>query len=465
MLTEYEAAAKSSGLDNDVTLAVGYAISQFWSVWKGAEVSDKATDALYQQMRGILESPEMAKISDADKQRFYERTLFTVFVFQISHQAAKDDAAKEKLGVGARSTLQSMLGADPDKLRLTDQGLEGIVAASPPRGVGSVLTGKVAAHTPPPGFAKVVGADGTVEYNADMTDGDQHNACLIRLLPQRPAPNGAAKAFPQVWRETLKGFVTPDKVDAASRITSYRRVFYPSKAVCHYMGGFFYAKDESVIKDQVYVAVYVFDLGKTVQPVIATATPTTGRYYALYESFVMRALAKGLGPLLDSLKFPDAPPVPAALFTRADAIGDWSESESFVATFSQYVTRTGAFAGIPATSYGAAYRYRPDGHFHYNFVWASSNSGVNQFGQDKNEGTFTIKNDIIRHTAKDPRHPMSGRKIAGSGFVQTEKGITRTLILRDSDSAGKFEAPPWMPNGRQWVGSASWLFENTKDKK
>jgi hypothetical protein len=458
MMEEYEKAAKSSGLDNDLTLAVGYAVSQYWSLWKGVEVSDRATDALYQQMRGILETPEITKLSDADKQRLYEKTLYTVFTIQILQAAGSGE--KEKVAVAARGGLQGLVGIEPDRLRLTEKGLTaapGTIAATDTTG-GSVSSssGAVPAHTPPSGYEKKAYADGTVIYSAMVADGDRNHNCEIRLLAPRAAPNGAAKAFQALWKETFKEF------QAGEVSTAFRRVFYPSKAVCHYMGGFYRLKNNP--EQQMYVVLYVFDLGKTVQPVVASVLPGRSPQFEYDpQPSAFQTLGKALGPFIDSIKMPPAPPVPAALFTRAEAVGYWTESSSSMVLGGYYVTPSGEYAGEMMSAFGGYYHYNPDGTFYYRFAYA--NRGAREVGQDKNEGTFTVKNDILVHNPKSPREYKYDRKIVGCGFQQTDKGIIRTLVLRGPNSEGKYEEPPWMPNGKNWPGSVAWLSETTKDKK
>jgi hypothetical protein len=456
MMEEYEKAAKSSGLDNDLTLAVGYAVSQYWSLWKGTEVSDKATDALYQQMRGILETPEVAKLSDADKQRLYEKTLYMVFIIQVLQAAG----SKDKVAVAAQGGLQGLVGIEADKLRLTEKGLTaapGTVAATKPTvRAGATGSGTVPAHTSPPGYEKKVYDDGSIIYSAIVQDGDRKHDCEIRLLAPRPAPNGAAKAFQQLWKETFKD------VQAGEVSTGFRRVFYPAKAVCHYMGGFYKLKNNP--QQNVYVVLYVFDLGKTVQPVVASVLPGRSPQFEYDpQPSAFDTLGKALGPFIDSLRMPNVPPVPASLFTRAEAVGYWTESASSMVVGGYYVTPSGDYAGEMMSAYGGYYHYNPDGTFYYRFAYA--NRGARDVGQDKNEGTFTVKNDILVHKPKSPRAYKYDKKIVGCGFQQTDKGIIRTLILRGANSKGEFTDPPWMPNGRNWEGSVFWLSETTKDKK
>jgi hypothetical protein len=128
-----------------------------------------------------------------------------------------------------------------------------------------------------------------------------------------------------------------------------------------------------------------------------------------------------------------------------------------------YVTPSGNYAGEMMSAYGGYYHYYPDGTFYYRFAYA--NRGARDVGQDKNEGTFTVKNDILVHNPKSPRSYKYDKKIVGCGFQQTDKGIIRTLILRGANSKGEFVDPPWMPNGTTMVGSVSNLSETTKDKK
>jgi hypothetical protein len=461
LLTEYEKTAKEAGIENEITLAVTYAVSQYWTIGKAATVSETASDAIYTQLRGALEVPEIAKLSDTEKQRLYEKVLLTAFTLQITETltAAKgNDEAKSKIAAAARIALQDLVGIEADKLLLTEKGLavvggaSAIVAKNTPAASSTTTpttaatSGKTPDHTPPKGYEKKVYADGTIIYSAQLQDDDRLHSCEIRLLPPRPAPKGAAAAFQQLWKESFFEF------DAGEVSMAYRRVFYPSKAVCHYMGGFFRPKnDPQTLR---YLVLYVFALGDTVQPVIASVLPGRGKFDYDPKPSAGATLHKGLGPFVDSIQLKNVPLVPASLFSREEIIGVWGENTSAAALGSQYVTSSGNYAGEAVVSSGLNMQFHPDGTYNYKFVGALR--GGRDIVSDKSTGKFTFKNDIIYFTPNETKSYKYDRKVVGSGFVQTEKGLKR-LLLTVGLNEGE---PPFLPTGRQALqGDKEWLTE------
>jgi hypothetical protein len=454
LFTEYEKAVEGIGKSNDITPAMAYAVSQCWEIWKGTPVPDKNTEALYEQLRGVLETPEVAKLSDTDKQKLYETTLLSVFTVQFTQVATANDAeAKKGVTTLAQATLQSLLGTSPDKVRLTEKGLEAVGGATattpPPAAASTGGASALASYTIPSGYTKKVYSNG-VALSGLIPDGNRKHDCEIRILPVRPAPGGAAKAFQDLWKETFAGY------QAGEVSTAYRRVF-PCKAVANYMGGFYKIKDK---EQRVYTVLYVFDLGNKVQPVIASVVAGRAHEYDEPEAGGYQTLVKGLSVFLDSMKFASAPPLPVSLFTRAEVVGKWGESTSSMVVGGYYVTRSGDYAGEMISSYGLSLALNPDSTFKYRFSYA--NRGARDLGQDDNEGTFALKNNMIIYSPKSPRTYKYDKRIVGSGFLQTDKGLLRTLVLRGANSAGQSDEPPFIPNGRAWEGSNFWLTEEKK---
>lgn len=456
MMTEYEKAAKSAGMENDLTLAVTFAVSQYWTLWKGTDIPEGGEKALLVQLQGVLNSPETAKLSDIEKQKLYESILYGAFSLQFTAYLAeqgKDAETKKNVTKAAQGELAKLLGVAPEKIRLTANGIEG--AATPPSANGTKATSGeldsvLASYALPEGWEKKTYADGSIIAHAVITQEERNHDCEIRLMAPRLAPSGAAKAFQDLWKETFEGF------QAGSVSIAYRRVF-PGGAVTHYMGGFYKTRAGAPM----YIALYVMDLGGKVLPIVINVVPGRQPQFEYDPNpSALSTLTKAALPFLNSLKFKQAPPVRTALFSREDVIGKWGESNSSMVVGGYYVTSSGNYAGEMMSSYGMDLTLRQDGTFKYRFVYA--NRGAREVGQDDNAGTFTLSKDMLDCNPKSARSYKYLYKVSGAGFIQTDKGIVRALVLKGPDSKGNFELPPLIPNGKNWIGTVNWL---TEDKK
>ncbi len=468
LMTAYEGEAKKAGFANDIAASTTFALSRCWTLWKGEEVSDAAGDALLKQLRGALDTPEMKKLSDADKQKLYETTLYGVLTLEFLHAVAenqKDEDTKKSVATAAKDQLQHLLGVSPETIRITDKGLEAAAkeAETPPaketeppvaKATGVSLDTVLASYKLPEGWETKKYGESAVISHAIVADKDgrRHN-CEIRLLAPRPAPNGAAPVFQQLWKETFADF------KAGEVSISYRRVF-PCGAVGHYMGGIYSPKNNDT---KMYVAVYVLDLGNVALPFVLSVLPGRAQFDYNPMQFGYETLVQYAAPFVDSLKLKKAAPVRPTLFSPAEVQGYWTESSSSMVVGGYYVTANGSYAGEMMSAYGMTMHLNPDKTFYYHFVY--SNRGGREVGQDLNEGTFALANDLLKLNPRLPRTYKYWYKVVGAGFIGTDKGNKRALVLRGSDSAGNFELPPYFPQGKEWQGSVSWLTETDNKKR
>lgn len=124
----YEAEAKKEGVENDVAGALTFFILTHWSIYnEGKEPSDKGTVAMVRQLQNLLSSPEMRSAKDADKQSLYEwcvtMSTFSLATFQVAKNE-NDEKLGSNLKEAAGGALKKLLGVEPERIQVTDLGLE-----------------------------------------------------------------------------------------------------------------------------------------------------------------------------------------------------------------------------------------------------------------------------------------------------------------------------------------------------
>lgn len=124
----YEAEAKKEGAENDVAGAMTFFIGTHWSIYnEGKEPSDKSGMAMVRQLQNLLNSAEMRAAKDADKQSLYEWcVVMSTFSLATYHVAKEEDDEKlsKTMQEAAGAALKSLLGVEPDRVQITDNGLE-----------------------------------------------------------------------------------------------------------------------------------------------------------------------------------------------------------------------------------------------------------------------------------------------------------------------------------------------------
>ncbi len=116
-------AAEAEGADRDVAAATSLFITQLWTFVRQTELTDEAGDALHAQVVGALAGPEVARMSDADKQKYWEFCLgFPVFVLGM-REVATEPSAQADLRKIAAAGFESLIGVNPDLIDLGPQGM------------------------------------------------------------------------------------------------------------------------------------------------------------------------------------------------------------------------------------------------------------------------------------------------------------------------------------------------------
>lgn len=477
----------AEGAETDVAAATTLFMCQLWGFVHHTEVSETATDALHAQVVAALRGEEVRKMTDADKQRYWEYCLgFPVFVLGM-REVVDEPSALADLELIAAAGFAAVLGVDPGLVEIGERGLQvkaGLLpdeaqvpgttpapppaapppAATPPRAAGGLV------YQPPPGWSRE-DADWATIFRAtlmdrnrdgtpDSTSRRRHQAALF-VLPPRPSPQGGGALFESIWREQFDAFALGESfVHYRSRLAS--------GLVVHSMGRWFLRSDQPEARTHIYGVLYLVDLGDRVQPITSTVVPGTEElgYGDIHEGYALGALIPPLETFLGTIRLAAGePPYPrGGLFSPDDIYGDWTRSSSSFG--GMYVSAlTGASAGMAATSASNQIRLRRDGSFVYRFGGTVTQPGMGTtFSSDVNEGSFALDGDIIRFTPKDPRSYSYDRCAVGIGRLVSPTGTKRILALVTADSEGVFRAAPMVPVGDNAVGILDWFVEEGPTK-
>jgi hypothetical protein len=467
----------AEGADNEVAAATTLFVTQLWGVVRQQEPAAVAVDALHAQLVALLAGPEMAKMSNTDKQRYWEFCIgFPVFVLGMK-EVATEPAAQADLRTIAATGFAALIGVRPELLDIGPRGLVLSAAAEAelektkavaPAAVGSGGAGVPGiTYTAPAGWSRE-NANGATIFRATLVDVDdngaarrtsqgRHNASIF-VLPPRAITQDVRTTFDAVWREQFDAFELGDT------IVHYRgRV--KSGLVIHYMGRFFNKKVKRDHAFMNYAVLYLVDLGGgRVQPIVAHVEPngpSNGMGTDSFkESYAYRALSWPIFALLDSIQPAGgrAAPYPAGgYFAASDLQGDWGKSSSAVGV--SYVNATtGASAGFAMNASSGT--FGRDGTYDYFFAYDSSHPQFgSRTGSDQHSGRYRLDGDIVLVEPSQPINYKFTCCAVGIGTRQTRDGVKRILVTVSADNNGVFRGPAIFPNWDSYAGAMSWYVE------
>ena len=127
-LKGYETEAARSGLANDVAGAIAFFIGASYLVYRqGEEPNDRGLEHLARAIRENLDTPGLKRMTDGDKQKFYELMVgLGTYLAAAYQQAVKENnlGQANQLRQTAAATLKGYLKLDPARIRITEAGLE-----------------------------------------------------------------------------------------------------------------------------------------------------------------------------------------------------------------------------------------------------------------------------------------------------------------------------------------------------
>lgn len=468
----------AEGADNEVAAATTFYLTQLWSFVRREEIPEASLDVLHGQIVDVLAGPEMARLTDAEKQRYWEFAIgFPVFVLGM-REVATEPAAQADLRTIAAGGFAALLGVRPELVDIGPKGLVISAAAEAEMAKSKAAPGAGSAPAGPAGgvtaidYAAPVGwqreeAGWATVFRATLGDvqdngqpdprGNGHHAGSIFVLPARSMTGDAHAAFDAMWREQFAQFELGDT------IVHYRSRL-KSGLVVHYMGRFFHRKDDPDNAINSYGVLYLVDLGGgRMQPITAVVVPNSRSIGldSFKESAAYRALSWPLAALLDTVK-PAAGTAPyprGGYFSPADLHGSWGQSSG--AYGGAYVNAaTGASAGVAVSSAGGSFRLGADGTYDYSFAYASSHPQFGQTGgSTKHGGRYRLDGDVVLIEPTPPINYKFTCCAVGLGTRQTREGLKRVLVTVSATSDGGFRAPPLVPNWDSYDGTMTWFVE------
>ena len=128
----YEKDAAPDGFDHDVAGAITFFISAAYYIYRnGEEPDDAGSTIMGRALQQNMDTPEYARISDAEKQKFYEFMIGMGTYLILTYKQAVEEKSAEALDILkgiAADTLKAYLKLDPETVRITANGLEGSAA-------------------------------------------------------------------------------------------------------------------------------------------------------------------------------------------------------------------------------------------------------------------------------------------------------------------------------------------------
>jgi hypothetical protein len=489
-------AAEAEGADRDVAAATSLFASQLWGIVRQVEPSEEAGDALHAQIVSVLAGPEIAQVSDADKQKYWEFCLgFQVFVMGMK-EVATDPASQEDLRKIAAAGFESVIGVNP---HLVDLGAQGMViragveeaarqvradeaaAASPAPAPVTVVRAPATpspatpaggpgvsslTYTPPAGWSRETANWATIyrttlfDVNNDGThdpNGQGRHPAAIFVMPPRAMTGGAHATFDEVWRQQFEAFELGDTV-------VHYRARIKSGLVVHYMGRFFTRKVRTEGALKPYAVLYLIDLGGgRAQPVTALVEPVDPSVGmgTFKESAAFNALWRPLLEMLESIQPAGgrAPYPSGGFFAASDLQGNWgTTSSAYGGSFVNAMT--GASAGVAVSSASGSFRLGTDGTYDYAFAYASSHPQFGKSGgSEKHSGRYRLDGDIVLVEPSKPIVYTFTSCAVGIGTRQTPQGLKRILVTVSANNAGAFLSPQLMANWDYYPGVMTWYVE------
>ena len=497
---ELRTALAAEGADRDLGVIAALCVQELWQCARDQEVEAAALDVMHAQLVQWLAVPELAAMSDADKQRCWEVCAGYPIFLAAMLEAVEDEAQRQGLRQVAAAAFEALLGVPAERVQIGSRGfvvkkLRGKLPAEAPKATpapsapapvapptaaagsfapgasplptsGRAIDGVV--WTDPAGWQKEP-SGGTVVFRATLTDVDdqgrpeagdesRHQAA-IGFLPVQAADQGPTALFDRLWREQFAGFELGDT------FVHYRGRL-PGQLVVLYMGRFFTRPNTPSThgNPKTYGALWLVDLGgNRFQPVVAVVEPRDpGIGMDMFkESAALKALAFPLGAVLDSIRPKQGvPPYPAGgYFAAQDLRGAWQESSSAYGG-SYYNSVTGGFAGVAVSSSGGHFTLRDDGTYDYAFAYASSHPQFgNSGGSTKHDGRYRLDGDVVLIEPKQKLNYQFTCCAVGIGSRHTPTGVKRILVTVSAHSDGGFRQVPLIANWDQYQGVLTFYTE------
>jgi hypothetical protein len=119
---------QSGGSQNDVSRAAGYLINSSYAVYSDAELSQAQYEALLRHMREVYAADEkFRRASDRERQKMFETFAIVANWINVGFGTGKERGDREEMQKWrdiARANFENMLGAPPEQVMFTLNGVE-----------------------------------------------------------------------------------------------------------------------------------------------------------------------------------------------------------------------------------------------------------------------------------------------------------------------------------------------------
>ncbi|MDX1931935.1 MAG: DUF6683 family protein [Capsulimonadales bacterium] len=436
-LKAYETEATRLKMENDIAGAAVFYVVANYQIHRGIDdTSDKATVSLYRQFASVMNTDDVRKMTDAEKQTTYDALTLLASIALIRYQGAttsKNADELKSLREQGGTALKDLLKTDPDRLRITDAGLsvtgettkagdgESASAASPDK---TETTGAGALRIEaPPGWQRAEVKDsGTVGYARKLEKG-------ILLMMYSPTPikaqGGREQTFRASWESATKGMLTDTSMPVIGRriLGNTVALFYHAKV----------NRTNNVCTDQ--LTLYLLEAGDAYYSLIVRYMPedTTRLGSSLEDVGSAFGYRKdesypATEEFLKGIRV-NAPTPPKPAYMIAEIQGEWQRTS--ISSAANYVNSAGAYVGDASTGSGDELTLRPDGTFRQ--MVSLLINGRSGFGYTF-EGKYHINGDAL--VMKGTRTPYNKPGVPESKILRIlaagkDKDGDRRLILAD----------------------------------
>lgn len=379
-----------AGYPNDVAAGLAFTLAYHWGLWKETEVSDPASEALLAQLHGALDTAEFRALSDLEKQKAYEYAVgLGVFTLVLIESSEGDKEALAGARVFARTLLETLLGADPGGMDLTDAGL--VAAAGAGKAVGAPLV-----IGTPAGWIRET-ADGMVVLVKSMpTRNDQNEPLTVRVFISTGGAlsSDIEKDLHASYDKMLRPLIPADATSAGFAIKDARpdvcRRYVGNGLRCQFAGVSWSKRDSGLdysgTSQELHL--YLVESGGAWFPVVVQLSGLKGPVQERGEEIAGAVRHEWLETMWAQARG-EASTEP--LFAAAELVGNWELSSSTGGPF-YYIANTGASLGTGMVVRNHKVELRADGTW-TSVVVGGAGIGTTEIQKQTLNGKWQVKND------------------------------------------------------------------------
>jgi hypothetical protein len=385
-IKEIKKGAAQIGMGNDFTPGLALYVTVLYSLSTGKELSEPDTEKLAGQLASALNVPDIATLSDEEKQGIFEYGVCMGVVFILLAGAAEKDAknaAALKTAVGG--LLGDLFGAEPSGITFGATGLA--VKRTPGRPTTGVAVAGEGPKTAPASTGGLALSDAKIGYT--LPAGSKVEKLNITTIIWRPKYDGYTKN--ENGTENLYYMVVPARLAASqpNREAAFDLMWkdfsralgieqWPERTLIHKMSMPSGANAYMAVASRringmngIYgnsdldrLTFCLLDFGKLYVPVAQVYRHTNGSDNQHY-------LQGDFDAFLNTVRVEGAT-APPPFVTRETLIGVWTHSSSWASSTDYYYSSSGQFAGSEFKSSASRLNLTlaANGTAKYEFFWS-----------------------------------------------------------------------------------------------